>query len=110
MVVPCVRKSTLMAEASQRGGRIHMGTRLESLRWKISPSLFAILQERAESLSAERALQALKERFDIEADEIVEEEFGSAVFGASSVNFPRRLKTRRTLPKFAPISSPGRRA
>ena len=86
------------------------GMTLESLRWKISPSLFAILQERAESLSAERALQALKEQFDIEADEIVEEEFGSAVFGASSVNFPRRLKTRRTLPKFAPVSSPGRRA
>jgi hypothetical protein len=81
------------------------GISLESLRWKISPSLFAILQERAEYLSAEKALQALKERFDIEADEIVEEEFGSAVFGASSVNFPRRLQTRRALPKFQPVSS-----
>ncbi|MEO8573514.1 MAG: DUF4912 domain-containing protein [Pyrinomonadaceae bacterium] len=82
------------------------GMTVESLRWKISPSLFAILQERAESLSAEKALRALKDRFDIEADEVVEEEFGSAVFGASSVNFPRRLKTRRTLPKFQPVSSP----
>ena len=81
------------------------GVTLESLRFKISPSLFAILQERAESLSAEKALRALKERFDIEADEIVEEEFGSAVFGASSVNFPKTLKTRRALPKFQPVSS-----
>ncbi|HUR97752.1 MAG TPA: DUF4912 domain-containing protein [Pyrinomonadaceae bacterium] len=81
------------------------GVTLENLRWKISPSLFAILQERAESLSSEKALQALKEQFDIEADEIVEEELGSAVFGSSSVNFPRRLKTRRTLPKFQPVSS-----
>ena len=86
------------------------GMALDSLRWKISPSLFAILQARAESLSAGKALRALKEQFDIEADQIVEEEFDSAVFGASSVNFPRRLKTRRTLAKFEPVSSPGRRA
>jgi hypothetical protein len=81
------------------------GMPLESLRWRISPALFAILQQRAESLSAEKALTALKQRFDIQADEIIEEELGSAVFGASSVNFPRRLKTRRTLPKFQPVSS-----
>jgi hypothetical protein len=85
------------------------GVVLEDLRWKISPRLFAILQQRAASLSAEKALGVLKERFDIEADEVVEEEFGSAVFGASVVNFPRTLKTRRTLPKLQPVSSPSRR-
>ena len=85
------------------------GVPLEALRWKISPALFAMLQERAASLSAEKALAVLKERFDIEADEITEEEIGPAVFGASSVNFPKRLKTRRTLPKFEPISSPSGR-
>jgi hypothetical protein len=77
---------------------------LESLRWKISPELFAILQRRSELLSVERALGVLKQRFAIEADEITEEELGPAVFGASVINFPKRLKTRRTLP--APISSP----
>ncbi len=81
------------------------GVTLEALRWKISPSLFAILQERADSLSAENALGVLKERFDIEAEEIVREEFDPAVFGASVINFPKRLKTRRTLPKLQPVSS-----
>lgn len=81
------------------------GVTLEALRWKISPALFAILQERAASLSAERALGVLKAQFDIDADEVVEEELGAAIYGASLVNFPRRLKTRRTLPKFQPVSS-----
>jgi hypothetical protein len=81
------------------------GVTLEELRWKISPTLFAILQERAASLSAERALGVLKAQFDIDADEIVEEELGPEVYGASLVNFPRRLNTRRTLPKFLPVSS-----
>jgi hypothetical protein len=81
------------------------GMTLESLRWRISPSLFAILQERAGSLSAEKALGVLKERFAIDGDEIIEEEFGPAVFGESLINFPRRLRTRRTLPKFQPVSS-----
>ena len=81
------------------------GLSLDALRFRISPALFAILQQRADRLSAENALRVLKDRFDIEASEIVEEEFGPAVFGASSINFPNRLKTRRTLPKFQPLSS-----
>ena len=84
------------------------GAALESLRWKTSPALFALLQERSAALTAEKALGVLKERFDIEADVVTSEEFGPAVFGASSVNFPRRLTTRRTLPKFARASSPTR--
>ena len=87
---------------------IASGLTLEALRWRISPALFAILQKRAEFLSAERAMQALKSRFDIEADEISEEEFGPAVHGLSSINFPKRLKTRRSLPKLRPVSSSSR--
>jgi hypothetical protein len=81
------------------------GASLESMRWNISPALFAILQERAASLSSEKALHVLTDHFDIVADEITEEEFGPAVFGASAINFPKRLKTRRTLPSLRPISS-----
>jgi hypothetical protein len=84
------------------------GLTLEELRWKISPRLFAILQERADLFDAEKALTVLKERFEIEADESMHEEFGPAVFGASAINFPKRLKTRRALPKLSPISSPAR--
>ena len=81
------------------------GLGIEALRWRISPALFAILQERAGQLSSQKAVTVLKERFDIEADEITEEELGPAVFGASSVNFPKRLKTRRLPAKLNPISS-----
>ena len=82
------------------------GASLEDLRWKISPALFAILQKHIAAINADRALGVLKEHFDIEADEIAEEDIGSAVFGASSIHFPKRLKTRRTLPKFSATSSP----
>lgn len=81
------------------------GVPLESLKWKISPLLFSILQERSALLSSSRALGVLRERFDIEADEIIEEDLTGAVFGASLVNFPRRLRTRRILPKLHPVSS-----
>ena len=87
---------------------IASGSTLDALRWKISPSIFAILQKRAELLSVERALGVLKERFDIHADEVTEETLGPAVFGASAINFPKRLKTRRTLPKLHPVSSAAR--
>ena len=87
---------------------IASGIALESLRWKISPSLFSILQERPEAVDAGNAVRVLKDRFEIEADEFTEEEFGSAVFGASAINFPRRLRTRRTLPKLRPVSSSSR--
>ena len=81
------------------------GIPLDSLRWKISPALFALLEKHAASLSSEKAFGVLKDHFDIQADEITEEEFGPAVFGARSINFPRRLKTKRTLPKLSPVSS-----
>ncbi|MCY7376490.1 MAG: DUF4912 domain-containing protein [Pyrinomonadaceae bacterium] len=81
------------------------GYSLENLRAHISQSLFALLQNSADQLSAEKALTALQENFGVSTDEIYEEEiFGGTVFGASLINFPRSVK-RRTLPKFTPISS-----
>lgn len=86
------------------------GYTLENLRGHIGASLFAVLQENAEKVSAENALAAVREHFDVFADDIVEEEeIGSAVFGASLVNFPKRARKRTVpktrLPKLSPISS-----
>lgn len=84
------------------------GYALEDLRTHVSPSLFGFLQDRAAELNAEKALTALQENFGVgteEFDEEAEESFGAAVFGLSSVNFPRNLKRRTQLPKFSPISS-----
>ena len=75
---------------------------LESLRSQISASLYAqieaIMQENTERLSAEKVLAALKENFEFEDDA---EEFLTPVFGASSINFPRKPR----FPKFLPVSS-----
>lgn len=95
------------------------GVSLEDLRGQISGALFAFLTANAEKLGAENALAALKEHFDIFDEEIFdeEEEIGSAVFGASLVNFPKSLKKRTVpktlspkdapqyLPKLSPLSS-----
>jgi len=59
------------------------------LRGQISEALFLILQEHAARLSAENALSALKENFEVFDEEIFEEEeIGSAVFGASLCTWP----------------------
>ncbi len=81
------------------------GYALENLCEQISASLFAALKENIEKLSAENALASLQENFDIFSDEIEEEFLSPTVFGASLINFPRTLKRKRFLPKFAPVSS-----
>ncbi len=85
------------------------GYALEHLREQVSPALFAKLQETKENLSAEKALAALRENFNVFIDENADEEtFAPAVFGASSINFPRRSKRffkRNALPKLSPVSS-----
>ncbi len=85
------------------------GYSLEKLRHHISKRLFEKLQENAGKLSRENTLSALQKNFGEYVDEIVEEEqFGSAVFGASLVNFPKTTKRRvlrQPLPKFSPLSS-----
>ncbi len=90
------------------------GVELPELRGQISESLFTVLQENLEKLSVENAMSALKEHFDVFDEEIIEEEFiGATVFGASLVNFPKKLTKRavpktlspKTLSKLSPISS-----
>ena len=80
------------------------GATLEDLRFRISPTLFAVLQANTGKLAAGRAKKALTEYFDIDEAEFVEEHLGSGVYGASLINFPRTLKTR-TAPRYAPLSS-----
>lgn len=75
------------------------GYALEDLRGHISQKLFIFLSRRKEKIHTEQALAALKENFDVFADEIwEEEETGAAVFGASLVNFPKRIR-KRSIPK-----------
>jgi hypothetical protein len=81
------------------------GIKLETLRSRISRRLFEILLQSTEKVSVENATNALVDFFDIEETEFTEHEYGSAVYGASLVNFPRTLKTRRSMPKFSPLSS-----
>jgi hypothetical protein len=79
------------------------GVSLEELKARVSPSLFAILQANAGSVSSSRAMNSLSEHFVIEESEFTEEEFGPAVFGASLVNFPKTLKTRTVSTKKTPV-------
>lgn len=75
------------------------GYSLEDIRGDISESLFAKLSGEISQLNADEILAALKENFDILTDEILEEEeIGDAIFGASLVNFPKRIK-KRNVPK-----------
>ncbi|MEZ5345997.1 MAG: DUF4912 domain-containing protein [Pyrinomonadaceae bacterium] len=75
------------------------GYTLEDVRGEISASLYNALKDELENIKADRILAALKENFDIFADEIFEEEIiGSTVFGASLVNFPKTMK-KKTIPK-----------
>ncbi len=81
------------------------GLKIEELRSRISAVLFAILQANAEKIAAGKAMNVLTEYFDINETEFTEQQFGSAVYGASLVNFPRTLKTRRVMPKYVPVGS-----
>lgn len=85
------------------------GYSIEDLRGQISQNLFKLMQSRAAELNAEKALVALQENFGVGANEFDEETesevTGAAIFGLSSVNFPRNLKRRIRLPKFSPLSS-----
>ena len=87
------------------------GMPLEALRWKISASLFAVLAAHLDRLSNDSVLGALREHFELEEDEIFEEEQLSAVHGASVVHFPKTIRRRRLpdleAPGYAPISSSG---
>ncbi len=79
---------------------IASGVSLAELRGQISEALFNYLMANADKLSAENALAALKEHFDIFDEDVIEEEeeIGPAVFGASLLNFPKTMR-KRTIPK-----------
>ena len=83
------------------------GVPIEELRWKVSASLFALLQANLPRLSEESAVAALREHFDLEADEIVEEEELSAVFGASVVHFPKRVTRKKVFGGREDLDLPG---
>ena len=80
------------------------GAQLESLRFRVGARLYALLQSNFAKLTAEKAMSAVRENFDVEAGEILEEETLSAVYGSSRVSFPRTLK-RRFPQKFEPVGS-----
>ncbi|HMT07140.1 MAG TPA: DUF4912 domain-containing protein [Pyrinomonadaceae bacterium] len=82
------------------------GATLEELRTRVSARVFAILQSSGVDATQDAARSALGEYFDIDDEEWTEEEFGSAVFGASLVNFPKTLRTRKLTPKYAPRYNP----
>ena len=87
------------------------GYSLKEVRNEVSAQVFARLQSDLTDLSPEKILAALKDNFDIFTDEVFEEEeIGSAIFGASLVNFPTRIKRRNVpktlLPKLSRLSNP----
>ena len=84
---------------------IASGRDLEDIRWKVSPKLFATLQERYRELSPRKAVTALNEYFGADEIDVTEEYLGPEVYGASLINFPRRLKTVRSAARYSPISS-----
>jgi len=90
------------------------GVSIESLRWKISASLFELLQANLQRLSSESVTDALRAHFEIIDEEVFEEEELSAVYGSSLVHFPKRLLRRRglrkgfgELPDFEGLDRPG---
>jgi hypothetical protein len=83
------------------------GVPIEELRWKVSASLFALLEANLDRLSTESAVSALCEHFDIDDNELVEEEQLSAVYGSSVVHFPKTLKRRRIPRELGEFGVPG---
>lgn len=90
---------------------IASGFTLDELSSRVSPALFALLQANADKLTSANAQVALAEHFDLGETEWTEEEFSSAVHGASLVHFPKQLKTKKLSPKekysprYNPVSS-----
>lgn len=92
---------------------IASGYSIGELKGQIGDPLFERLSSTGANISGEQALAALQDNFDVETEEVLEEEeIGPAVFGLSAVNFPRRMETRRVptkllnkLSKFDTVSS-----
>lgn len=85
---------------------IAAGARIEELRGRLSERLYKILAANSAAITAQHAIGTLAEHFDMDAADFSEGRWGSAVFGASLVNFPRTLTTRGPSPKFLPRYDP----
>lgn len=83
------------------------GVPIEELRWKISASLFALLQANLPRLSSESSMSAMREHFELDDEEILEEEQLAAVYGSSIVHFPKTIKRRRIPRRLGDLESPG---
>ena len=81
------------------------GVTLTDLRGLIGERLFALLSSII-GLNGDKALAALTDKFEFDAEEFeIEEEAEAAAFGASLVGFPRKTKRVRRTPDLSPISS-----
>ncbi len=82
------------------------GVSLATLRERVSSEVFSFLatlaNESPEALDAEKIILALEEFFGIDfaEEEIDEEYFSSAVYGASLVNFPKGVRKHKS--RYAP--------
>ena len=84
------------------------GIPIEALRWKVSASLFALLEANLHRLSSDAVTGVLREHFNLSDDEvIIEEEQLSAVYGASLVHFPTTLRRRRIPRELGELGVPG---
>jgi hypothetical protein len=87
------------------------GASLVDLRGLVSEGLFALLSSLSDA-SGDRAMAALKDRFEFDAEEFeLEGEADAAVYGTSLVNFPRKVKNLPVggrVPGSRPVSSPVR--
>jgi hypothetical protein len=81
------------------------GLKLDDIRWRVGPTLFAFLQANSDKLEAGNARNALSGHFDLDPAEFSDEAFGPAVHGASLVNFPRTLKPQKAAARYLPLSS-----
>ena len=88
------------------------GASLADLRGLVSERLFEFLSSLSDA-SGDRAMAALKDRFEFDAEEFeLEDEVDGTVYGASLVNFPRKVKKIPAgghVPGSRPVSSPVRR-
>ncbi len=81
------------------------GSKLEELRWSISAELFAILQASADADKPGAAMSAIGEYFDVDETVFAGEQYGPIVYGASLIHFPKTRKSRRSVSRYAPLSS-----
>lgn len=78
------------------------GVSLFALRESVSPKLFeflaALINANPEALTEEKVILALEEFFDFSPfeEELEEETLAPTVFGASLINFPKRLRRKKS--------------